>query len=48
MSQTNLIVDGQAIRVPSKTTVLEAAKAAGIYIPTLCYQPDPVNHHRTL
>jgi len=40
MSQIDLTIDGQDIQVPSGTTILEAAKAADIYIPTLCYHPD--------
>lgn len=32
-----LAIDGQSVTVPAGTTVLEAAKAAGIRIPTLCY-----------
>jgi len=33
----NLTIDGVQISVPSTYTVLEAAKSAGIKIPTLCY-----------
>ncbi len=33
----NLIIDGQAVSVPEKTTILDAALAAGIDIPHLCY-----------
>ncbi|MDD5288829.1 MAG: 2Fe-2S iron-sulfur cluster-binding protein, partial [Dehalococcoidales bacterium] len=33
-------IDGLRIEVPAGTTVLEAARGAGIYIPTLCYDPD--------
>ncbi|MCX7912015.1 MAG: formate dehydrogenase subunit alpha [Dehalococcoidales bacterium] len=36
----NLTIDGVKITVPAGTTVLEAARANGIYIPTLCYDPD--------
>ena len=32
-----LTVDGQVVEVKRGTTVLEAAKAAGIEIPTLCF-----------
>ncbi len=32
-----LTVDGQTVRVPAGSTVLEAAKACGRTIPTLCY-----------
>ncbi|MEA1997301.1 MAG: 2Fe-2S iron-sulfur cluster-binding protein, partial [Gemmatimonadota bacterium] len=37
----NLTVDGRKIEVAEGTTVLEAARAAGIHIPTLC-------HHESL
>ncbi|NLY53338.1 MAG: 4Fe-4S binding protein [Firmicutes bacterium] len=33
----NLTIDGQPVSVPRGTTVLEAAKAIGLRIPTLCY-----------
>jgi len=33
----NLTIDGKPIQVPDGTTVLQAAEAAGIHIPTLCY-----------
>ena len=32
-----LTIDGRQISVPGDTTILEAARAAGIRIPTLCY-----------
>jgi formate dehydrogenase alpha subunit len=35
-----LTIDGVKIEVTEGTTVLEAARQAGIYIPTLCYDPD--------
>ena len=34
-----LIIDGKAVSAKEGMTVLEAAKAAGIYIPSLCYHP---------
>lgn len=34
-----LTIDGQEVSAPSGATVLEAAKAAGIDIPALCYHP---------
>jgi len=40
MNQVNLTIDGQDIEVKHGTTILEAAKSADIYIPTLCYHPD--------
>jgi iron-only hydrogenase group A len=33
----NLTIDGQSVRVEEGKSVLEAAKTAGIHIPTLCY-----------
>ena len=33
----NLIIDNEHVQVPKGTTVLQAAKQAGIDIPTLCY-----------
>lgn len=33
-------IDGRQIEVENGTTVLEAAKQNGIYIPSLCYHPD--------
>ena len=38
MSQ--VMIDGQEIAAAARTTVLEAALAAGIYIPHLCHHPD--------
>ncbi len=35
-----LTIDGVEVEVPAGTTVLEAAKQAGIKIPTLCYLKD--------
>jgi NADH-quinone oxidoreductase subunit G/NADP-reducing hydrogenase subunit HndD len=36
----NLTIDGQKVQVEEGTSVLEAAKKAGIHIPTLCYLPE--------
>ncbi len=36
----SLVIDGQTVDVPVGHTVLEAARAAGITIPTLCYHKD--------
>ena len=36
----SLSIDGVQVEVPAGTTVLEAAKKAGINIPTLCYLKD--------
>lgn len=33
----NIVVDGQAVEVPEGATVLDAARAAGAEVPTLCY-----------
>ena len=33
----NLTIDGKPINVPEDTTILDAAQALGIHIPTLCY-----------
>jgi iron-only hydrogenase group A len=35
-----LTINGRRITAPAGATVLEAARAAGIHIPTLCYHPD--------
>ena len=35
-----LTIDGVSVEVPAGTTVLEAAKKAGVIIPTLCYLKD--------
>ena len=35
----NLTIDGKPVQVPEGTTVLQAAEAAGITIPTLCNHP---------
>ena len=35
-----LTIDGRSVSVPKGTTVLEAARQAGIRIPTLCYLKD--------
>ena len=35
----NLTIDGKPVQVPQGTTVLQAAEAAGIQIPTLCNHP---------
>ncbi len=37
--EITLNIDGRDVSVPKGATVLEAAMAAGIYIPTLCYDP---------
>lgn len=40
MKLVNLSIDGKSIQAPAGSSVLEAARQAGIYIPTLCYHPD--------
>ncbi|MCE1229890.1 MAG: [FeFe] hydrogenase, group A [Firmicutes bacterium] len=36
----SLTIDGQPVKVPLGTTILEAAKTIGAHIPTLCHHPD--------
>jgi formate dehydrogenase alpha subunit len=40
MGEIWLTINGQGVKAQQGMTVLEAALAAGIYIPTLCYDPD--------
>jgi predicted molibdopterin-dependent oxidoreductase YjgC len=40
LKTVSLTINGVTVDVPRGTTVLEAAKKAGIYIPTLCSDPD--------
>lgn len=40
MEDIRLIIDGQEVTARKGMTVLEAAQAANIYIPTLCYHTD--------
>jgi len=40
MAEIKLTIDGQEVKAESGMTVLEAAQEAGIYIPTLCADPD--------
>ena len=40
MDTVRLTIDGLDIEVSADISILEAAKSAGIYIPTLCYHPD--------
>jgi formate dehydrogenase major subunit len=39
MTSVNLIIDGQRVTAPGGSTVLRAAQAAGINVPTLCDHP---------
>ena len=40
LKTVSLTIDGVKVEVPQGTSVLEAARKADIYIPTLCYDPD--------
>ncbi len=40
MSMVKLTINGMPVEVPAGSTVLEAARAAGVRIPTLCYLKD--------
>ena len=40
MEEIRLTIDGQEVKARPGMTVLEAAQSAGIYIPTLCADPD--------
>jgi iron-only hydrogenase group A len=38
--QVTINIDGQDVKVPMGTTVLDAARRIGVRIPTLCHHPD--------
>ncbi|HSK09527.1 MAG TPA: NADH-dependent [FeFe] hydrogenase, group A6 [Vicinamibacterales bacterium] len=38
--RVSVTIDGQELKVPLGTTILDAAKSMGIRIPTLCHHPD--------
>ena len=40
MSQINLTINGESVQAETGMTILAAARAAGIYIPTLCYHDE--------
>ncbi len=40
MSKISMTIDGRQVQAEAGSTVLEAARQAGIRIPTLCYHPD--------
>ncbi len=40
MSYVTLTINGIKVTVPRGTTVLDAAREAGVFIPTLCHDPD--------
>lgn len=39
MAKITLKINGQEVQVEEGSTILEAAKEGGIYVPTLCYHP---------
>jgi len=40
MDKVSLTIDGRKIEIEAGATILDAAREAGIYIPTLCSHPD--------
>jgi NADPH-dependent glutamate synthase beta subunit-like oxidoreductase len=40
MGRIRLVINGRQVAVPPGTTILQAARIAGIYIPALCDHPD--------
>ena len=40
MAQVKLTIDDKPVSAPEDATILEAARLADIYIPTLCHHPD--------
>ncbi len=40
MDMVNVTIDGRKLQVPKSATVLTAAKASGIKVPSLCYHPE--------
>ena len=40
METVRLTIDGMEVEVPAGSTVLEAAAKAGVFIPTLCHDPE--------
>ncbi len=40
MATVNLTINGHPVEAEEGMTILQAAQAEGIYIPTLCYHPD--------
>ena len=40
MANVTLTINGKALSVPAGTTILEAARANGIHIPTLCFMKE--------
>lgn len=40
MTMVNLTINGKQVQAPQGSTILEAARGAGVHIPTLCYHPE--------
>ena len=40
VDMVNVTIDGHKLQVPKSATVLTAAKAGGINVPSLCYHPE--------
>ena len=40
MAEIRIVIDGKEVTCPEGTSILEAAQAVGIEIPTLCHKPD--------
>ncbi len=40
MNTVKLTINDQQLEVHEGITILEAARSADIYIPTICYHPD--------
>ena len=40
MEKVTVTIDGRTLEVPKTATILEAALAAGVKVPTLCYHPE--------
>ena len=40
VKMVNLTIEGRPVSVPEGTSILEAAKTAGILIPHYCYHPS--------
>ena len=38
--EVSVQIDGQDVKVPIGTSLLDAAKKVGVHIPTLCHHPD--------
>ena len=41
-TQVELTIDGRSVSVPAGTTIFDAARVNGIYIPTLCHQQNEI------